>query len=150
MTWRTVLTLIVCRSVFRLLASLAGRGLPNFALVWLAGLLICQEVAQVAIHAVPVSVTGLAVWTLSRCAIKGLARQAFRQLVSEVALLALVMCCPVAGSLAHLASTLGTLLTLVGLAARFLRQEKARITSGTVTLLRSIILRFALRTTSSI
>lgn len=74
MTWRTVLTLIICRSVFRLLASLAGRGLPNFALVWLAGLLICQEVAQVAIHAVPVSVTGLAVWTLSRCAIKGLAQ----------------------------------------------------------------------------
>lgn len=72
MTRSTVLALIVCRGVFQLLAGPARWRFSNFALVGLACLVICQEIARIAVSANPICIAGLAVQTVPRRAIKGL------------------------------------------------------------------------------
>jgi len=66
-----------------------------------------------------------------------LALQTFRQLVSEIALLALIVGCSIAGSLAYPAGTFGANGTIVRLATQLLSQEEARIASRTVVVLTS-------------
>jgi len=145
MTCSTILALVVCSRVLWLFASLACRWFSHFALVWLTGLVIGQEVARVAVFAA-IRVTGLALRTISRSTIKGLALQTFRQLVSEIALLALIVGCSIAGSLAFSAGTFGANSTIIRLATQLLSQEEARIASRTVVVLGLIFLSLAFST----